>query len=293
MKLVAACVGRPHTRGHAVSPLALSEAARGESTVMAHEENPYGAVVEIQTHAPDHTQPHVVDAVAVDAVVIDAVAEPPHDAVAAAPAAAPDFYAVGVRLIKMSPVWLLTLTGGFALLLLALSWVRPSGGDVDAASIPNDAKAVVVQYPEAPAAAAKPSAETPAVPAKNERAEKAAETKAAEQVQPATPAPAPVEAKPAEQKKEQAKPSAPASDADGKFTVQVGSFNVESQANERISSLRAAGFDARSTVVQLPGRGTWYRVQVGRFRERDTASKTAAQLREKGAAPSSMVVAVE
>jgi cell division septation protein DedD len=270
---------------------------------MAHEENPDGAGVEIQTHAPDHPQPHLVDAVVVDAVVVEpapvesAPVEPAP--AAAAPAAAPDFYAVGVRLIKMSPVWLLTLTGGFALLLLVLSWVRPAGGDVDAASIPNvpnDAKSVVVQYPETPAAA-KPSVETPAVPAapaKDEHAEAVAETKAPEQVQPATPAPAEQkEVKPAEAAKESVKPSTPASDADGKFTVQVGSFSVESQANERISSLRAAGFDARSTAVQIPGRGTWYRVQVGRFRERDTASKTAAQLREKGAAESSMVVAVE
>lgn len=257
---------------------------------MAHEENPYRAGVEVQAHAPEHQQPHLVDAVVVDDVVIDAVAEPAHAAAAAAPAAAPDFYAVGVRLIKMSPVWLLTLTGGFALLLLAFSWLRPAGGDVDAASIPNDSKPVVVQYPEAPAAAAKPSVATPAAPAKEEHAE----TKAAEQVQPATPAPVSQdEVKPVEPKKEPAKPSTPASDADGKFTVQVGSFNVESQANERISSLRAAGFDARSTVVQLPGRGTWYRVQVGRFREREDASKTAAQLREKGAAAGSMVVAVE
>ena len=242
---------------------------------MAHEENPDGAGVEIETHAPDNQQPHVVDAV---------VAEP---APAAATAAAPDFYAVGVRLIKMSPVWLLTLTGGFALLLLVLSWVRPAGGDVDAASIPNDAKSVVVQYPEAPAEAAKPSVETPpapAAPAKEEHAEAVAETKAPEQVQPATPAPAPIESKPAEQKKEPAKPSTPASDADGKFTVQVGSFSVESQANERISSLRAAGFDARSTAVQRPGRGTWYRVQVGRYADRAEAAKTLASLRAKGAA---------
>lgn len=271
---------------------------------MAHEENPDGAGVEIQTHSPDEQQPHVLDAVVVDAVVEHAPAE--HAmvehapaVVAVAPAAAPDFYAVGVRLIKMSPVWLLTLTGGFALLLLALSWVRPAGGDVDAASIPNDSKSIaVVQFPDVPAAA-KPSVETPAAPAapaKDEHAEAVAETKAPEQVQPATPAPAPVEqkeVKPVEPKKEPAKPSTPASDAGGKFTVQVGSFSVESQANERISALRAAGFDARSTAVQIPGRGTWYRVQVGRFREREDASKTAAQLREKGAAAGSMVVAVE
>lgn len=267
---------------------------------MAHEENPDGAGVEIQTHSPDDQQPHVLDAVVVDAVVEPAPVERAMvehaPAAAAASTAAPDFYAVGVRLIKMSPVWLLTLTGGFALLLLALSWVRPAGGDVDAASIPNDSKSIaVVQFPDIPPAA-KPSVETPAVPAapaKDEHAEAVAETKAAEQVQPASPAPTPEAAKPAEQKKEPAKPATPASDGDGKFTVQVGSFSVESQANERISSLRAAGFDARSTAVQIPGRGTWYRVQVGRFREREDASKTAAQLREKGAAAGSMVVAVE
>ena len=255
---------------------------------MAHEENLDGAGVEIQTPATDHLQPHVLDAVVVvdaDPVVVDAVVAPAPAPAAVAPAAAPDLYAVGVRLIKMSPIWLLTLTGGFALLLLALSWVRPAGGDVDAASIPNDAKSVVVQYPEAPAEAAKPSVETPA-PAKQEHAD----TKAAEQVQPA---PAQAEVKPAEQKREPARQASPASDAGGKFTVQVGSFSVESQANERISSLRAAGFDARPTVVQIPGRGTWYRVQVGRFREREDASKAAAQLREKGAAAGSMVVAVE
>ena len=264
---------------------------------MAHEENLDGAGVEIQPPATDQLQPHIVDAVVVNAdpVVVDTAVEPA-DAAPVAPAAAPDFYAVGVRLIKMSPVWLLTLTGGFALLLLALSWVRPAGGDVDAASIPNDSKSVVVQYPEAPANVVKPSVETPAAaPAKQEHAE-VAETKAAEHVQPVNPTPAPAaqnEVKPVEPKKEPAKPATPASDADGKFTVQVGSFSVESQANESISSLRAAGFDARSTAVQIPGRGTWYRVQVGRFREREGAAKTAAQLREKGAAASSMVVAVE
>ncbi|HVF44316.1 MAG TPA: hypothetical protein VM936_14935, partial [Pyrinomonadaceae bacterium] len=206
---------------------------------MAHEENLDGAGVEIQTPATDHLQPHVVDAVVVNAdavvvnaapVVLDAVVEP---APAATPAAAPDFYAVGVRLIKMSPVWLLTLTGGFALLLLVLSWVRPAGGDVDAASIPNDSKSIaVVEFPEVPAAA-KPSVETPAAPARQERAE-VAETKAAEHVQPATPAPAEQkEVKPVEPKKEPAKQAAPASEAGGKFTVQVGSFSAESQANER------------------------------------------------------------
>ena len=263
---------------------------------MGNEEKIDGAGVEVLNQGPEDQQPHVVDAVIVDAVVEPAVEAAPVAPPATATATAPDFYAVGVRLIKMSPVWLLTVTGGFALLILLLSWVRPAGGEADAASIPNDAKSVVVQYPEAPAAAAEPSRETPApadAPSNEERAEVVAEAKPAEQVQPADAKPAHAESPAAEKKREQASVVTPASDPEGKFTVQVGSFSVESQANERISSLRAAGFDARATTVQIPGRGTWYRVHVGRFREREEAAKAAAQLRQKAAAAGSMVVAVE
>ena len=257
---------------------------------MAHEENFDGAGVELDDHAPDSQTPHFVDA-----VVLDAVVEEPAP-VAVANANAPDFYAVGIRLIKMSPVWLLTATGGFALLLLMLSWVRPAGGEADAASIPNDAKAVVVQYPEAPAAPVRPSQETPAtaaVPAKVEHAEVASETHAAAPVQPANATPSTPATASVEEHKEPASFVASSNDAGGKFTVQVASFSVESQANERISSLRAAGFDARSTAVEIQGRGKWYRVHVGRFGAREEAAKVAAQLREKGAAASSMVVAIQ
>ncbi|MFL6286447.1 MAG: SPOR domain-containing protein [Pyrinomonadaceae bacterium] len=239
---------------------------------MAHEENFDGAGVELDDHAPDSQAPHFVDAV---------VEEPAPVAIAVANANvnAPDFYAVGVRLIKMSPVWLLTATGGFALLLLVLSWIRPAGGEANAASIPNDAKAVVVQYPEAPA--------------KVERAGVVPETHEAEPVQAANATPSTPAAAPAVEHKEPASVVTSSNDAGGKFTVQVASFSVESQANERISSLRAAGFDARSTAVEIQGRGKWYRVHVGRFGAREEASKVAAQLREKGAAAGSMVVAIQ
>jgi cell division septation protein DedD len=258
---------------------------------MGHEEIIELAGVEVDDHGPDIQQPLLVEAVE-DVDVVDAVED---SRPVPAPTNAPDFYAVGVRLIKMSPVWLLTVTGGFALLILLLSWVRPGSGEADAASIPNDAKSAAVQPLQAHTAPA-PSTEThaaPAAPAVDAHREVVAETHPAEAPQVATETPAPVESKPAVQPKEPVKVVTPASDAGGKFTVQVGSFNVESQANERISSLRAAGFDARSTVVEIPGRGTWYRVQVGRFGEREEAAKTAAQLRDKGAAAGSIVVAVQ
>jgi cell division septation protein DedD len=257
---------------------------------MGHEEiiDPAGVEVDnVDNHGPDIQQPLIVDAVEEVAPAVE------DSRPVAAPTNAPDFYAVGVRLIKMSPVWLLTVTGGFALLILLLSWVRPGGGEADAASFPNDAKSVAVQYRQAPAAPL-PSTETHApAPVADVRREVVAETHPAEAPQVATKIPAPVEATPVEQPKEPARVATPANDAGGKFTVQVGSFNVESQANERISSLRASGFDARATAVEIPGRGTWYRVQVGRFGGREEAAKVAAQLRDKGAATGSMVVAVQ
>lgn len=267
--------------------------------MMSHEETNDGAAgVEVESHAPGHQQPLVLDAVAVVeesgavAEESNAVVEESKPAAHAAPA--PDFYAVGVRLIKMSPVWLLTVTGGFALLILLLSWLRPGVGEADAAPIPNDAKSVAVQ-PRQPAPA--PTAETPAVPAREERAEVAPKAQTVEPAAVASAKPSESEVKPVEPKKEPSKESAPvapsSNEAGAKFTVQVGSFNAASQANERVSSLRAAGFDARATVVEIPGRGTWHRVQVGRFREREEAAKTAAGLREKASAAGALVVAIQ
>jgi cell division septation protein DedD len=266
--------------------------------MLSHEETTDGAAgVEVESRAPErqqplieHQEPLVLDAVAVAEESRPAAASAP--APDFAPAQTPDFYAVGVRLIKMSPVWLLTVTSGFALLILLLSWVRPGVGEADAAPIPNDAKSVAVQ-PRQPTAAPAPSAETPAAPLKEEHSEVAPKAQPAEHVEIASAKPAAAESKPAEPKKEPARVSTSADESGATFTVQVGSFSATSQANERVSSLRAAGFDARSTAVEIPGRGTWHRVQVGRFREREEAAKVAAQLREKAAASGSMVVAIQ
>ena len=273
---------------------------------MGNEENIDGAGVEVWFQGPENLQPQVLDAIVVEpASVVEftpivesaPVVEPApvaNVARGANAASAPDPYAVGVRLIKMSPVWLLTVAGGFALLLFLLSWVRPVGDAASAAPIPNDAKSVPTQTRPSPAA--KPVEVTPApvaAAAKEEHVEVASEAHAAGPVQAANATPAAPQPAPAEEHKQPANAEIHASDASGKFTVQVASFSVESQANERISSLRAAGFDARSTAVELPGRGKWLRVHVGRFAEREEAAKVAAQLRAKGAAESSMVVPVQ
>ncbi len=68
----------------------------------------------------------------------------------------------------------------------------------------------------------------------------------------------------------------------GNLTIQVASFNDQAQANERVNSLRSKGEDARSVKVEIPGKGTWYRVQIGGFKSREDATSHAGQLKSKG-----------
>ena len=202
---------------------------------------------------------------------------------------APDPFAVGVRLLRMAPAWLLFTTVICGALVLMLGWMK---GDGDAPVPPkqNDARAVqTAPKASAPApqtaAANAPEVATPAsVPAAPVQNEAPA--------QPA--APAPVE-QPAQKAPEQAQAEQPAQAdvAGAKFTVQVGSHSDQSEANAQVSRLRAAGFEARSVAAELPGRGTWYRVQVGRFADRAEATKAVGQLRAKGAAASAMVAPLQ
>ncbi|HWW76723.1 MAG TPA: SPOR domain-containing protein, partial [Pyrinomonadaceae bacterium] len=229
-------------------------------------------------------------------------------------AAAPDPFAVGVRVLRMAPAWLLSMTAGCSLLIILLGWMNPGGMANTVAYAPafNDARPATTApapTPSQPAAPAHPAqtTEPAAAPAGVAPTAESAPAAAAE---PAAPAPAAAEQAPAaaeqapattpqaEEKTQPATPSqsaetpARSADADGNFTVQVGSFNNSSEANERVSGLRNAGFEARSVAVELPGRGTWYRVQVGRFADRAEASKTAASLRSKGAG-AALVVPVQ
>ena len=176
-----------------------------------------------------------------------------------------DKYAVGMRVLRVSPAWLLLSSLGFFAVLLTLSWMsRPVGPVGEAVA------AVGVKMPN--------QATNPALKAAPVAAPAAPEKPAPE----AAKAPAP-------------QPEAPRSSegaGGGNFTVQVGSFNNPSEANQRVSQLRAAGFESRSVAVELPGRGTWFRVQVGRYATREEAAKAGAQMRVEGAAAAVMVTEV-
>jgi cell division septation protein DedD len=211
-------------------------------------------------------------------------------------AAAPDPFVVGVRVLRMAPAWLLAMTVGCSTLVLLLGWMNAGGAATVVAqpSALNDARSSRVapaSTPARPADAHQPEATTPAsVP--GGAAPAANNEPAAAATQPAAPAPASAAVKesdapaapPKENEKAQAESPAAGDDAGARFTVQVGSFSNRSEANERVSGLRAAGLDSRAVAVEIQGRGTWYRVRVGRFAERGEASKTLASVRAKGSA---------
>ena len=210
-------------------------------------------------------------------------------------ATAPDAYAVGVRVLKMAPAWLLFTAVCCSVLILLLGWVRSS---TEAEALPakrNDAraakadKAAMKPEADAPASASLAVASGPKTTAANDAPAPAVVQAAAPQP---TPQPAPAAAPKADEKA-RAETPAPVAEGEGNFTAQVGAHRDQSEANEQVSRLRAAGFDARSVAAELPGRGIWYRVRVGRFADKGEAAKTVAALRAKGAASTALVVPVQ
>ena len=214
---------------------------------------------------------------------------------------AADPFAVGVRLLRLAPAWLLLATLGCAAVVFLLGWMK-AGGDVSAVTLPpkqNDARAVKTSTKASdagPKTAASNSPEVATPPAETPRVADSNPTAAPAPAAAQAPAPAPVEQPapaPKAAEKAQAEQPAASETAGAKFTVQVGSYNNQSEANAHVSRLRAAGFESRAAAVELPGRGTWFRVQVGRFAERAEASKTVTQLRAKGAAAGAIVAPLQ
>ena len=215
---------------------------------------------------------------------------------------APDPFAVGVRVLKMAPAWLLLTAVCCSVLVLLLGWVK-SSGRAEAVTLPakrNDARAAQLA-PAADETNAKAEAGAPvnasAAVASSPKSTAANDAPAQVSAAPAStperaPRPAPAAAPKADEKARVETP-APVAGGEGKFTAQVGSFNSQSEANQRVSTLRAAGFEASVATAELPGRGTWYRVQVGRFADRGEAATTVAALRAKGAAAAALVVPVQ
>lgn len=208
-----------------------------------------------------------------------------------------DGYAVGLRLLRISPIWLLLVSVAFFLVIFAMSWMSQPSGHAEVESpapaktnhATNTATAGIEAAPaESASEAEEARAETPveaSEPAKAEAPVTAEETTA--------------NSSSSVQKKPETAPEKSATVAEtetggaARFTVQVASFESESDANERVSKLRAAGFEARTVAVELPKRGTWYRVHVGSFAGREEAARTVGKLKSAGVATDAFVTGAQ
>jgi general secretion pathway protein D len=65
------------------------------------------------------------------------------------------------------------------------------------------------------------------------------------------------------------------------FSIQVNSFSRKDAAEKRVRDLTRLDYEGFMVPVEIPGRGVFYRVYVGRFRNRDSAESFCNRLRER------------
>lgn len=87
------------------------------------------------------------------------------------------------------------------------------------------------------------------------------------------------EAAESKQKQTAANTTLPPVDPDGLYTVQIGSFQDQKQANSLASSLQSKGYPVFVKSMTSPDNNQWYRVRVGTFSNIETAKAYGETLR--------------
>ena len=76
-------------------------------------------------------------------------------------------------------------------------------------------------------------------------------------------------------------PEFPKTDPGGKYTVQLGSFQNIDTAYKLEKSLNEKGYPSFVIKAAIPEKGTWYRVRVGTFNNKDKARDYAEKIKSK------------
>jgi len=71
-------------------------------------------------------------------------------------------------------------------------------------------------------------------------------------------------------------------ESSGNYTVQIASFKDSGAADEMIVTLNQKGYSAYRTTGEISGRGTWFRVRIGSFKNRTEAAGTLNRLKKGG-----------
>jgi DedD protein len=67
----------------------------------------------------------------------------------------------------------------------------------------------------------------------------------------------------------------------GGFTVQVGAMPARAEADALVAKLRGQGLAPYVVEADIPGKGTFYRVRLGKFRSRDEAKRYLADVQRE------------
>lgn len=98
--------------------------------------------------------------------------------------------------------------------------------------------------------------------------------------------------KPDEKKSPKASGAMPKIDPNGRYTVQIGAFQNQKEANKLVSSLKTKGYPAFIKQVETPDKKTWYRVRVGTFATRTDAVNYGNKLKEQAVGVKSTFITI-
>jgi cell division septation protein DedD len=65
------------------------------------------------------------------------------------------------------------------------------------------------------------------------------------------------------------------------FTIQIASMRDSRDADELVNKLKKGGYPAYRSIGKIPGKGIWYRVRVGYFKNRTEAGFTLKRLKKE------------
>jgi cell division septation protein DedD len=69
--------------------------------------------------------------------------------------------------------------------------------------------------------------------------------------------------------------------ADKNFTIQVASLRDSRDADKLVNKLKKGGYPAYRSIGKIPGKGIWFRVRVGYFKNRTEAGLTLKRLKKE------------
>ena len=101
-----------------------------------------------------------------------------------------------------------------------------------------------------------------------------------------------VEKTPLPKKKSTESAAMPRIDPNGRYTVQIGAFQNQTEANKLVKSLKSSGYPAFIKQLQTPDRKNWYRVRVGTFSTRPDAVVYGEKLKQSETKVKSVFITV-